>query len=247
MRKALLGGALITAALLGPQAHAAPALYLLGGVDGKMLTNTDANNYFNVNSVLGPKGYGSGVAHLGLQFDRYFAVEASVDSGLDRANDMTYYNFGFPTRHITTDWKLTTYSVTPGLTWASHDSVNMLGFRIGQANLSGHVEDDAYGANGSYDQNAQTTDYGLIFRSSTLMADHFSVGLEFGYDWTVFNNISNKNGTGSYDPPQSPERNVSTTGHNGDQTTLDFSGGHIALVVGLWSGPPVSGRTGEDE
>jgi hypothetical protein len=236
MKLLLVGGAVIAAGFAAAAASAAPALYLVGGIDGKMLTNTDANNYFNVKDELGPQGYGSAVGHLGLQFSRYFSVEASVNGGLDRTNDLTYYNFGAPTRHVTTNWKLMTYSVTPGLTWGNQNLVNMLGLRFGQANLTGHIEDDAYGMNGAYDQNAQTMDYGIIFRSSTLVADHFSVGLELGYDWTVFNNIATSNGVGAYQSPQSPDQNISTFGHGGDRTTLDFSGGHVAIVVGLWSG-----------
>jgi hypothetical protein len=247
MKKSLIGAAMITAAFFASNLPAAPVVYVMGGIDGKMLTNTDANNYFNVNSEIGPQGYGSGVGHLGLQLGRYFAVEASMDGGLDRTNDLSYYNFGVRTRHVTTDWKLTTYSITPALTWAGGNSVNMLGLRLGQANLSGHVEDDAYGATGAYNQNAQAMDCGLIFRTSMLMAEHFSVGLEFGYDWTMFDNISTSDGSGSYNPPQSPERNISTVAHNGDRTTLDFSGGHVALVIGLWSGSPVYSQAEPDQ
>ncbi len=49
----------------------------------------------------------------------------------------------------------------------------------------------------------------------------------------MFKDISDSNGTGTYNPPQSPEQNVSNVGHNGDQTTLDFFGGHVAMVIGL--------------
>jgi hypothetical protein len=56
----------------------------------------------------------------------------------------------------------------------------------------------------------------------------------------MFRDIKNKNGQGTYDPVHSPERNVSNSAHNGDQTTLDFSGGHVALVMGLWSRPAVA-------
>lgn len=229
---------LLGAAALKAEGHS--ALYLLGGIDGKMLTNQDANNYFNLdNGQLGPQGYGSPVAHLGFQFERWFAIEASADLGPVRTNDVSYQNgiLG-TTRHIVTRWALSTYSITPGVTWVGRGFVNMLGLRIGQANLSGHVQDDAYGSTGSYDQEAQAYDGGVVFRSSQIMAGHVSIGLEFGYDWTMFNNISNKNGSGSYGPAHSPERNVSGSGHNGDQTTLDFSGGHVALTLGLWSNAP---------
>ncbi len=121
----------------------------------------------------------------------------------------------------------------------------MLGVRVGQANLAGHVEDDAYGTTGSYDQAAQTTDIGVLFRSSQIVFDHLSIGIELGYDWTQFKDITDKNGTGAYNPPQSPEQNVSDIGHNGDQTTLDFSGGHVALVIGLWSNAPVHGGSSD--
>lgn len=243
MKKFLLSGLLIAASWTTASLHADNvALYLLGGLDGKMITNQDANNYFNLEGQqLGPMGIASPVVHLGIQFARWMALEASADFGPVRNQDVTYQNGALgTTRRVTTKWALTTYSVTPGITWVGAGFVNMLGLRLGQANLAGHVDDNAYGSTGSYDQEAQAYDAGLLFRSSQIMLGHLSLGLEFGYDWTMFKDIKNKNGQGSYDPAHSPERNVSTFGHNGDQTTLDFSGGHLAIVVGLWSAAPVS-------
>ena len=239
---------LIAACLLHPGRAAAEennAIYLLAGLDGKMLTNQDANNYFNLpGGQLGPQGYPSFIGHLGFQFRRWVALEASANLGPVRQNDITYNNGFFNTRHIVTSWTVNTYSLTPAITWAGDGWVNLLGVRLGQANLVGKVNDDAFGINGSYDQSAQTYDIGVVLRSSMIAVDHISIGLEAGYDWTMFNNITNKNGQGSYDPVHSPERNVSGVGHGGDQTTLDFSGGHVAVVIGLWSNPPVSSEHG---
>lgn len=226
-------------ALLGAgalRAESSSAIYLLGGIDGKMLTNQDANNYFNLDGELGPRGLPSPVVHLGFQFMRFLSLEASVSMGPTRDNTATYENgiLG-TTRKVTTRWGLTTFSFTPGVTFAGAGFLNMLGLRVGQANLNGRVDDEAYGLSGSYDQSAQAFDLGVIFRSSRIMMGHFSAGIEVGYDWTVFKEIKNSNGSGTYATPHSPERNVSTIGHNGDQTELDFSGAHVAFVIGLWS------------
>jgi hypothetical protein len=243
MKKPLLSALCLAACLAAPslKADTSSAVYLLAGLDGKMLTNQDANNYFNLSGQqIGPQGYPSPVVHLGLQLMRFLAVEASADFGPIRNNDVTYENFGFTTRRVTTRWGVTTYSITPAVTFAGLGFVNMLGLRLGSATLAGHVDDNAYGNNGSYDQEAQTYDAGLLFRSSQMLLAHLSFGLELGYDWTMFNDIKNKNGKGTYDPVHSPERNVSGVGHNGDKTTLDFSGGHLAIVMGLWSNPVVT-------
>ncbi|HTA17058.1 MAG TPA: hypothetical protein VK786_04865, partial [bacterium] len=105
------------------------ALYLLGGVDGKLLTNTDADNYFGVPAdLLGPKGYDSPVVHLGLQIERWMAVELSGNFGPDRYNQVSYSSDGgLETRQVTTQWNLDTYSITPALTWAGPGFVNFLG------------------------------------------------------------------------------------------------------------------------
>lgn len=235
----LLLGALALKGTLPAETH--NAIYLLGAFDGKMLTNQDANNYFNLpGGQLGPQGYPSFHGHLGFQFQRWMALEASAQFGPVRKHDIFYENGPFTTRHVTTQWSLTTYSLTPGVTWAGEGWLSFLGVRVGQANLAGRVDDDAFGTSGGYDQSAQTYDVGVVLRTQAIFIDHISLGLELGYDWTMFNNITNKNGEGTYNPAHSPERNISTLGHNGDQTTLDFSGGHIALVIGLWSNPPVT-------
>ena len=242
MKKTWIAALLLAslAALLPQEAKAFGALYLLGGLDGKMLTNQDANNYFNLpGGQLGPMGLPSGVVHLGLQMG-VLSIEASLNQGPGRENSVTYQNFGVTTRSIKTRWSVSTLSVTPGLSWITPGGVSMLGLRVGEASLSGHVDDNAYGSAGAYDSEAKALDGGILFRSSAIMAGHLSVGLEFGYDWTMFKDISNKNGSGSYATPHSPERNVSNTGHNGDPTVLDFSGAHVALVVGLWSALPAS-------
>jgi hypothetical protein len=242
MQKVSIAALVLAASLTGNglRAESDSAVYLLAGLDGKMLTNQDANNYFNLDGPqIGPQGYPSPVVHLGLQLMRYLALEASADFGPVRNNDVVYQNFGFTTRRVTTRWGVTTYSITPAVTWAGAGFVSMLGLRLGVASLAGHVDDNAYGATGSYDQQAKTYDAGLLFRSSQIFVGHVSLGLELGYDWTMFKDITNTNGKGSYDPVHSPERNVSNSGHNGDQTTLDFSGGHLALVMGLWSNPVV--------
>jgi hypothetical protein len=85
---------------------------------------------------------------------------------------------------------------------------------------------------------AQAFDLGVVLRSSVIASRHLSVGVELGYDWTVFNSLSTSNGQGAYDPPPNPDRDVSGNGHNGDQAHLDFSGPHVALVIGLWTGMP---------
>jgi hypothetical protein len=248
MKKIVMAALLLTAPLAAGWLHADPAVYLLGGIDGKVLTNQDADNYFNLpGGQLGPKGYGGGVVHLGVQFSRWMALEASINAGPVRDNDVTYENGFFgTTRHVTARWALTTYSITPAITWAGPHHVNMLGLRLGQAVMAGHVNDTAYGADGSYDQEARAFDGGLIFRSSQIMLGHLSLGFEFGYDWTMFKNIQNSNGTGAYSSVASPERNISDIGHNGDQTTLDFSGGHVAIVLGLWSNAPANGGSVND-
>ncbi len=62
----------LSAVLAGAGLHAdESAIYLLGGIDGKMLTNQDANNYFDLDGQqLVPEGYPGGVIHLGLQLQR---------------------------------------------------------------------------------------------------------------------------------------------------------------------------------
>ena len=242
MKKLMIIPLFLLMAALAGRAHAADgsAVYILGGIDGKMLTNNDANNYFNLNGVLGPKGYPSGVLHIGFQFSPWMALEAVGDLGPERTNEIDYQNGGFTTRHISTRWSESTLSVMPAFTWCGPGYVNALGLKVGQAMLAGHVNDSAFGADGSYDQEARTLALGLLLRSSHIIAGHLSLGMEVGYDWAMFKDITNKNGTGDYNPVHSPERNVSTFGHNGDQTTLDFSGAHIALIVGLWSAAPVT-------
>jgi hypothetical protein len=243
MKKTLISALFLVACLAAPglEADSGSAVYLLAGLDGKMLTNQDANNYFNLSGQqLGAQGYPSPVVHLGVRMLDFLAVELSANFGPNRNNDVVYENFASTTRRVTTHWGLTTYSITPGFTWAGGGFISMLGLRVGQAVLNGHVDDNAYGQTGSYDQEAQTYDAGLIFRSSQMIVNHVSLGLELGYDWTMFKDIKNKNGKGTYDPVHSPERNVSNFAHNGDQTTLDFSGGHLAIVMGLWSNPAVA-------
>jgi hypothetical protein len=225
----------------GLKAESSNAIYLLAGLDGKMLTNQDANNYYNLNGQLGPRGYSSGVLHLGFQFKRWMALEASANFGLNREYDVTYENglLG-ATRRVTSKWSTTTYSIMPAITWANADYVNVLGVRAGLANLTGHIDDSTYGFSGSYDQEAKTYDVGVLFRTSWIAVGHVSLGLELGYDWTMFRDIKNKNGSGTYETPRPTENNISTFAHNGDPTVLDFSGAHVAIVLGLWSNPPVS-------
>jgi len=248
VKKTVFSALLLAGLLAGPRLQAEPSLYLMGGVDEKVLANQDANNYFNLPSgQLGPQAYPSGVVHLGMQFSRWMALEASINAGPVRDNDVTYENSFFgTTRHVTTHWALTTYSVTPAITWAGPRYVNLLGLRLGQANLAGHVDDSAYGADGSYDQQARAFDAGVIFRTSQIMLGHLSLGFELGYDWTQFKDIQNSNGHGAYSSVGSPEHNVSDNGHNGDQTTIDFSGGHVAVVLGLWSNAPARSRPVND-
>jgi hypothetical protein len=111
---------------------------------------------------------------------------------------------------------------------------------MGAAVLNGHVVDNAYGVDGAYDEAASALDFGVIFRSSRMVAGPVSLGIEIGYDWTRFTNITTENGTGFYSSVSSPERNISAIGHHGNVTALDFSGGHIAIVMGLWSNPPIN-------
>jgi len=218
------------------------SFYLLAGLDGKLLTNQDANTYFNASDSCKPQGYPSGVVHVGYQFERWMALEASADFGLSRTNNITYTNglLGTPTREVNTRWGLNTYSLTPAATWMGWGYANLLGLRMGAAVLNGHVVDNAYGVDGAYDEAASALDFGVIFRSSRMVAGPVSLGIEIGYDWTRFTNITTENGTGFYSSVSSPERNISAIGHHGNVTALDFSGGHIAIVMGLWSNPPIN-------
>ena len=216
------------------------SLYLLGGFDEQMLAGQYANDYFNLNSgQLGSLGVVSGVLHGGLQLGRFASVELSADWGKIRNNDVSYHNgpLGM-TRQIQTQWSVATYSVTPAFTFAAPGWVGSLGLRMGLALLGGRVVDNAYGVDGAYDQNAMTPDIGIVLRGSRIFAGHFSLSLEAGYDRTVFGSITDTNGTGSYQGVGSPEHNVSTIGHNGDQSSLDYSGPHIAILIGLWSSAP---------
>jgi len=224
-------------------------LYLMVGADEKLLGNQDANDYFNLNGgQLGSVAILSGVIHAGLQVGRFASLEVSVNLGDARNNDVTYTNGVLgTTREVQTQWNMTTYSVTPALTFAWPGWVDSAGLRLGFAVLGGHVVDNAYGQDGSYDQSAMTPDIGLLFRTSTIFLRHFSVGLELGYDHTFFSSIQDANGTGTYSNVGNPEHNVSSVGHNGSQTSLDFSGPHMAVLVGLWGAPPASGDHGTDD
>lgn len=244
MKKGLILGTILWGTLGAGSLYAQPegAVYFMGAMNGRYLANQDANTYFNLDNQIGPKGYPSYSGHLGLQLGSWIAFEASAEVGPVREFEARYDQGIFGERVVRTRWETRTFSITPAVTWVGHDFVNMAGIRVGLANLAGHVTDDTSSSRGSYDQEAQTYDLGLVLRTSVIASQHFSAGLELGYDWTVFHNIANRNGQGSYDPPHSPEQNVSSSGHNGAQSSLDFSGPHVALVIGLWTGTPGGSR-----
>lgn len=211
-------------------------VYLLGSVGGTLLPNQDFNDYFGENGAVSPQLYGDGALSLGLQHRGWCALELGVDFGPGRYASVI--NDGGAGRDIAVSWALTTFSVMPALTWRGPGSTALLGLRLGDAYLSGHVDDNGAGADGGYDQTAQAFDLGLLLRGTWFWGDHLSTGVELGYSWTRFTTVTNTNGSGSYAGVQSPERDVHGPGHNGDQTALDFSGFRLALVLGLWSDPP---------
>jgi hypothetical protein len=235
---AFCGAGLLDAHLCAEEAS---SFYLLGGLDGKLLADHDTNTYFNVSDSFKPQGYPSGVVHLGYQYEKWLALEASADLGLSRTYSVSYASglLG-TTRNVSAQWGLSTYSLTPAFTWAGRGYAHLLGLRLGVASLNGHVDDDADGVPGSYDERSSAFDFGVLFRSSRMVSGPFSLGFELGYDWTRFSDVSTANGTGAYRSVSSPERNISAIGHRGNVTALDFSGAHIAIVLGLWSEPYVN-------
>jgi hypothetical protein len=249
MRFSTASALLAALLLLSPSARAeqdaqrsSSAVYLLGTGGGQWLSSDDANRYFNSPGHFGSQVLPAWSARLGFQFARWFSIEADAQFGPQRDYDITYNNGLFNTRRIVTRWTLNSYSLIPAISFSKANMagacVSSLGLRVGQANLRGHVDDEAFGVSGAYDSEAQAFDYGVVLRFSQIFVEHLSIGLELGYDWTRFTDISNKNGSGSYGSPHSPERDVSGIGHGGAQTTLDFSGPRLSLVIGLWSNPP---------
>lgn len=198
------------------------ALYLLGHYGGKMVDSADANTYFGT-GAFSSQIYQQFGAHVGFQFGDMLALEGSIDVGPYRNFRSLYSGPGSVTGTVTTDWNLLTYSVTPALSWAgatAHGSyVNLIGIRLGLAALRNNITDSRPGAPGNISQDLQAFDYGVIVRSEIIASDHFSIGLEGGYDWTRFNNATNPSGNGN--------------------SNLDFSGPHASVVVGLWSNAPV--------
>lgn len=247
MRKNLIAPLFVAACLAGAGLHADTdsAVYLLAAGDAKLLTNSDANNYFATKpGQIAAQGYGDGDVRLGLQFGRWAALEASFNMGPFRNYQVVNYasaNNAFTSSNVTTNWTLYTYSLTPGVTWAGPGFVNFLGIRFGVANLGGHVNDVSGGADGSYDQYATTPDIGVLFRTSSIFVDHISVGLELGYDYTYFNTVNNDRGTGTYTGITGASHNA-----NGSATQLNFSGPHIGIVLGLWSNAPVRRHDHDD-
>jgi len=244
--KLILSGFLVAACLAGAALHAESydALYLLAGGDAKILANQDANNYFGPQAPKrGTQGYGDAVAHLGWQIQNWAAIEASFNLGPFRQYELVNYTDGrgFGASQVSTNWTLYTYSITPGLTWVSPRFVNFLGIRGGIAHLDGKVVNNYAGAigNGSYDQEANTPDIGVVFRTSTLFCRHLSIGFEVGWDYTVFNNVNNSNGTGTYSGNNGTSHNNTASGQPGAQTSLNFSGPHLGMTIGLWSNAPV--------
>lgn len=242
----MLASALFAVSDLSAGAHS--AFYLLGGLDAKVLSNQDANDYFNLPAgQIAPAASPSAVIRLGAQLHRLLALEIGLDLGPSRQYEAQYHNFGVNTRRVSTRWSKTTLSIMPALTWSSPERVQLLGLRIGQSRLAGHTDDWAYGVDGAYDSEAETLDAGILFRSTWIFVSRFSMGLELGYDWTQFRDIKNKDGSGSYGSVHSPERNVSSLGHAGAASVLDYSGGHVAVVFGLWSNAPYTeGGPGQD-
>lgn len=217
MIKTLIAGILFASCLAGASLSAenTGALYVMAGPDYKVLTNQNTNGYFNQGTPSSVQGYPNGVVHLGLQIERWAALEASADFGPYQNYNVNYDNGVLSGQQVNTHWGVSTYSLMPAVTWCGLGWVNLLGFRVGLANLYNQTNSSLAAA--SYTQQAQTLDYGLLFRTTYIVMDHISVGLELGYDWTKFNNV----------------RDVS-----GNASGLDYSGYHAALVFGLWSNPP---------
>jgi hypothetical protein len=253
MKKKLIGAFLFAACLAGAGLHAEEAnnaLYLLAGGDAVLLTNTDANNYFDTKSgQIGTQGYGDGVLHLGFQFGRWAALEASFNAGPFRNYEVVNYassNNSFHASQVKTNWTLYTYSITPAITWACPGLVNFLGLRLGVSQMVGQVNSVQDGFDGSYDQEATTPDIGVLLRSSAIFAHHVSIGFEMGYDYIVFNDVNNSNSSGTYSGMNGTSHNTTASGQPGAQTSLNFSGPHIAITLGLWSDEPVNRDEGDD-
>jgi hypothetical protein len=218
-------GAVPTAPLWADQDRAeveSSALYLLGHYGAKFINNADANSYFG-NGGFNNQAYQVYGGHLGFQFNRLVALEASVDVGPFR-NFNALYTAGPVTGTVQTDWNLLTYSLTPALTWAGttrHNAsyVHFLGLRLGLAALRNNITDTRPGVPGGISNDQQAFDFGVLLRTSFIAADHFSVGVEGGYDWTRFNNATAPGGSNT--------------------ANLDFSGPHVDVVLGLWSNPPM--------
>ncbi|HTB22944.1 MAG TPA: hypothetical protein VK914_09580 [bacterium] len=249
--KNLIGAFLLTACLAGSGLRAEEtnsAMYLLAGGDAVILANSDANSYFGVKpGQIGTQGYGDGVLHLGLQFGRMAALEASFNAGPFRNYEVVNYNSNNPSlgfSQVKTNWTLLTYTLTPAITWAWPGTVNFLGLRLGVSSLDGKVNSTADAGDGSYDQEGTAPVIGVLARSSAIFAHHFSIGLELGYDYIVFNDVSNSKGTGTYSGMNGTAYDTTPSGQQGPKTSLNFSGPHIAITLGLWSDEPVS--KGED-
>jgi hypothetical protein len=251
MKKNLIGAIVLASCLAGAGLHAEEAnnaVYLLAGGDAVMLTNADANNYFSLKSgQIGTQGYGDGVLHLGYQFGRWAALEASFNAGPFRNYEVVNYNTNNPSlgfSQVKTNWTLYTYSITPAVTWACPGLVNFLGIRLGVSNLVGQVNSVQDGFDGSYDQEATTPDIGVLLRSSAIFAHHVSIGFELGYDYIVFNDVTNSNSTGTYTGQNGTSHDTTASGQPGAQTSLNFSGPHIAITLGLWSDEPINHEEG---
>jgi hypothetical protein len=221
-----------------PSPVATSAAYALVAADCTFISNNDADAYFGDTNPWPMEAWPGMRFGLGYQYLRWLALEASVDFGPGR-----FYSVadapGGGDRRLSVSWAETVYALTPAITWVNPGSVQFLGLRLGLAEFSGHVDDDASSMDGSYDQSAQAFDLGLLFRSSRILENHISVGIEVGYDFVNFVAIHDGNGSGAYESPQNPERDIDGPGHGGPQTLLGFSGPHLAVVFGLWSNPPV--------
>jgi len=245
MKLKLIAAGILAACAAGATLRAdegSTAMYVQAHGNAILLTNADANNYFNVNDQIGTQGYAGGAIDVGWQIRREAAIEVGFGLGPFRNYDEAYYNQGsntFATGQVKTDWNLYTWAVTPALTWTGPGYVHLLGLHLGLSTLAGQVTNGENGLDGSVNQVGYTPDIGVVLRTTYILAHHVSFGLELGWDYIVFNSITNSDGSGTY-------AGLNGTAHNADggQTSLNFSGPHLGVVIGLWSRDP-GGRGGE--
>ena len=240
---------MMAALLLGLCAAAVQAradgLYVLGDVGGKTILNQDFNDFFSTSPDspwFDAVGVPEGGVTLGYRFRGPFALEAGVNFTGSRSATDEYLNDTLQVQ------PMTSYSAGPVLCWDRHrwwfaeSGVTEIGLKVSYATLNGSETVDNFTGNSSQNFSGSTTGFGVFIRVLNIWNPAgVTLGLEAGYDYQRFDDLTLSDTSGYYFAGTNGQRLLQ---YDGSNAYIDNSGGYLRLVFG-WSSVPVA--AGDDQ